>query len=222
MARRTIWRWARASARPRRTSTRGGFAVLAQVAGEPAPERDDRVLGDAVRLGKDPGAAALLDDLGREDPLRAEPPGTGQVETLGAVAPALRDRVRRHLGRARRAQLAEGGEGVLVAPAARVVPVHQPRVGALGDQRQVRLVAVTVEVVEPQRRPAVRLREPRGEAGLPGPRGAGEHDHAGTRPTTGHGGRVCRTGDGGASRPVSSRPWEREDGGRAAGSRGRC
>ncbi len=99
-----------------------------------------------------------------------------EVDRAGAAAAVLRDLVDGDLAAARRAQLAQRGEGVGLVPGVRVVPVDEPGVGAGGDPRQGRVVAVLVEVVEAQDRESEAL----GEAGLPGAARAGQDDDLGS------------------------------------------
>ena len=102
--------------------------VLAQVAGQPTPERDERVLRDAVRRGDEPLAATGGHDLLREDPLRQEQRAAAEVEQLLAAPAVARDVVDRDRGpsprstacgspRARPAHHHESGWSQSVSPA---------------------------------------------------------------------------------------------------------
>ena len=128
------------------------LAVLAEVAGQAAPEGDHRVLAQAVRRGEEPGLAELADHVVGEDPLRHDEGGARQGQGLGAGAAVRRDRVDRRLDRAGAAQRGERLDGLVAVPRGGVVPVDQAGVGAGGDPRQRRVRAVAVEVVETQDR----------------------------------------------------------------------
>ena len=70
----TTRRWSRSRASPRRTQDEGRLAVLAQVAGEPPPERDDAVLAHAVRRRELAAVPTRRHDLLGEDALGQEQP----------------------------------------------------------------------------------------------------------------------------------------------------
>ena len=94
-------------------------------------------------------------------------------ERAGPGAAVVGDRVDRHLDGAGPAQRRQRGHRLLAQPRARVVPVDQAGVGAVGDAGQRRVVAVAVEVVEAQHREP----EPSGEVGLARARRPGQDNH---------------------------------------------
>ncbi len=96
-------------------------------------------------------------------------------------------RLTRDLREHRKPPLVLVRRGLALARAQRDVVRRATDVGcqvATGDRAYGEIVAVAVEVVEPQRRPSEPVREPLGEPGLPGAGRTGEHDHTGGhRPT---------------------------------------
>ena len=162
--------------RPAADQDEGRLAVLAEVTGEPPPERDEGVLGDAVGRGEQPLLAARRDHLRREDPLGDEERAAAEVDRARADATVLRDLVDGDVAASGGAEPAQSLEGVLLVPRGRVVPVDEAGVGADGDSGERGVVAVLVEVVEPKDGEPQSL----GEAGLPGPAGSGQDDHLGS------------------------------------------
>ena len=63
------------------------LAVLAQVAGEPSPERDERVLAQAQGRGEDAVLGAGRDDLLGEDALGHEQRRAGEVDVWVPLGP---------------------------------------------------------------------------------------------------------------------------------------
>src|SRR4051812_13414979 len=67
------------------------LAVLPEVAGESPPERDERVLSNAVRRSEQAALAARWHDLLREDPLGQEEPAVAELEDLTGATAVVRD-----------------------------------------------------------------------------------------------------------------------------------